>query len=61
MKVGDRVRVLKGTVRYANKTGTIVEDDGQRELNLWVLLDDEPDDTAGTPFGEHELRVIEQA
>lgn len=59
MTVGDRVRVMSGTLAYEGMTGVIIEDDGEYNMNLWVLLDQIPEDEEGTPFSEHELRVIE--
>lgn len=60
MKVGDRVRVVKGTIVYLNRTGVITGDDGMASLPLWVQFDDGLDPNRnGTPFDADELRVIE--
>lgn len=54
LKVGDRVRVVKGSLVFKNETGVIVEDDGEDDLNLWVKLDEFGD----WPFSESELMKI---
>ena len=56
---GKRVRIVKGSVYWAGKTGTIDHADiDVIDFDWWVQLDDlEPNDLL--PFKESEMRVIE--